>query len=142
MEDLAMEHNCSNYNIYHWSKAEVIQYNNVKKYHKIHKLPNLNFIDILDIFKKEPITIKGLFNYGLKNVAEKMYEHNMINTIWDDKNIDGKEVMIYAWSCNDISKKTNKKISSMPLMKEIIKYNYYDCKVLNEIMNYIRKNMI
>ena len=97
---------------------------------------------ILDVFKNEPITIKGIFNYGLKNVAEKMYEYKMIDTIWDDKNIDGKEAMIYAWGCDKISKKNKYNISEMPLMKEIIKYNYYDCKVLEEIMNYIRKKMI
>ena len=40
---------------------------------------NLNWIDMCNIFRKEPIVIKGCFGFGLKEIAKNMIKHNLIN---------------------------------------------------------------
>ena len=50
--------------------------------------------------------------------------------------MNGKEAMIQAWKqYNSKSKKQNN------IMNNIGKYNYYDCKVIDEILVFIR-NML
>jgi len=95
---------------------------------------------MLDIFKNEPIVIKETFSYGLKDIAKSMHKFSMINTIWDNDDIDGKEAMLFAWISNNMIK-NNESLKNNQLIKDIEKYNYYDCKVLEEIMNYIRQKM-
>lgn len=118
--------------IYHWSSAELVIYNNcIKKYEN---LKPLNFIDLLDVFKNEPITIKDAFSYSLKTISKCFYKHGLIKTIWDsDIIIDGKNAMFQAWKYYN-GNKTQKYI-----LKDIEKYNYIDCKVMEEILTYLRK---
>lgn len=142
MDNYKIKYNCKNPKLYHWGNAEKIQFRNLKNYHTNYNLITPKFVDLLDIFKNEPIVIKDSFNFGLKNIAETMYKHKMIETIWDDKNIDGKEAMVYAWKANDIAIKQNKCMKNIYYMKNILKYNYYDCKVLQEIADYIRGHLL
>ena len=68
-----------------------------------------------------------------------MYKNKLINTCWDSSSIcsNGLEAMFLAYNlyknndfidCND------------NIMKEIIKYNIIDCKVMWEILSYLRNN--
>ena len=142
MEILEYKYKCNKKpNIYHWSNAEKNQYKNAKKNHKYTELSNLNFVDILEIFTSEPIVLKNTYEYGLKEISKKMYEYKMINTIWDDQDIDGREAMLYAWTSESIVKNNNS-IQNNKLIKDIKKYNYFDCKVLEEIIDYIRKKLL
>lgn len=120
--------------IYHWSYAEPVVYNNCLR--KYENLPNLNFIDLLTIFKDEPIIIKDAFSYSLKTISKCFYKYGLINTIWDSDNIiDGKNAMFQAW--NYYNGNRNKKY----ILKDIEKYNYIDCKVMEEILLYLRTMM-
>lgn len=118
--------------IFHWGKAEQSIYNQV-----INKFEfgQLNFIDLLDVFKTEPIIVKDSFSYGLKDIVKALHKHGIIKEIWEEE-MNGKEAMIQAWKqYNNKSKKKNN------TMKNIGKYNYYDCKVIDEILVFIR-NML
>ena len=44
---------------------------------------------MLKIFKSVPIAVKGSLNYSLKNIASAMYNNKLINTKWEDENING-----------------------------------------------------
>lgn len=95
---------------------------------------NVNWIDMCKIFKEEPIVIKGCFGFSLKPIANKMKEYGMINTVLESECNNGMMAMIKAWKCyNNMS---NPKES--PIMKDIEKYNEFDCKALFDIMKYIR----
>ena len=95
---------------------------------------DIDWIDMCNIFRDEPITVKGCFGFGLKQIANKMKEYGMINTILESECTNGMMAMIKAWKCyNNIP---NPKDS--PIMKDIEKYNEYDCKALFDIMKYIR----
>ena len=118
--------------IFHWGKAEQSVYNQVKNKFES---KTLNFIDLLDVFKTEPIIVKDSFSYGLKDIVKALHKHGLIKEIWEEE-MNGKEAMIQAW--NQYNNKSQKKNN---VMGTIGKYNYYDCKVIDEILVFIR-NML
>lgn len=117
---------------YYWHAEKSI----LKKSCKGTELQNMeiNWIDMCHIFREEPITIKGCFGFGLKQIANKMKEYGMIDTILESECNNGMMAMIKAWKCyNNIPNPKNS-----PIMKDIEKYNEFDCKALFDIMKYIR----
>lgn len=123
----------NNIKVYHWSKAEVTFSNKALKRHNIDT--NINWCDLLDYFKNNHIAIKGVFNYGLKNIAKELYKNNYIKTKWDNNDIDGIEAMLVAWECEKKSIDNNKNLSEYEIMNDIVKYNEIDCKVIMDILS-------
>ncbi len=102
------------------------------------------WLDLLKIFKKEPIVIKGCLNFNLKNVAKAMKSHGCIACDWDGESscIDGTSAMIGVWNAQKEANLRNISLIDTPLIQDIIKYNEIDVKVLYEIITYLRKNHI
>ncbi len=126
--------------VYHWSPAEVTCFDSSSNRYNINY--NIKWKDLMYDFKKYSITLKGVFNYGLKNIAKKMYKNKMITTSWGDSDLDGLGAMVATWNCNEIilnNKYSNLKLRDFDEMKEIIKYNEIDCKVLWDINRYINE---
>lgn len=123
--------------IYHWSKAEPIVLNKFWIHHQLpNQMTNLNFVDILDIFQNEPIIIKDTFSFSLKEISKSLYNLGMIETIWkESKILNGKNALFYAWNYY------NSSIKDETIMEQIIEYNYVDCKVMQEIMNFLRSRI-
>ena len=126
--------------LYHWSHAEksFLRGANKRNYNKWNNWINnrVQWIDYCKIFQNEPITIKGVKNFKLKDIAHKMYEYKMINSCWDDNSDinSGLSAMMSAieyYKNNSTDKET---------INQIIKYNEIDCKTVYEIVNYIRDN--
>lgn len=137
-------YNCIDPPLYHWSFAEPNHWKEVcSRYMSIETIV-LNWVDMLEIFKTEPIVIKGCIGYGLKEVAGVMKRHGMISATWDDQSscVDGTSAMVIAYFAYQDSKLRGSRGSDMPQLKEIEKYNEVDCKVLCEIHNYIRENHV
>jgi len=87
--------------------------------------------DICKIFMEEPITIKNAYTFKLKDIAKSFYEHKLIKTIWPKNGISsGLGAMMASI---DYYNNKNKKI-----INNIIKYNEIDCKVMAEIIEYLR----
>ena len=104
-------------------------------------LAQIEWIDLHKIFKSEPIVIKGAFGFGLKNIASAMYAHGMIQTCWGSSIKNGFDAMMDAIALYriDISNRTEKENK---VMSDIISYNEVDCKVMYEIVDYLRKNLL
>lgn len=126
--------------IVHWSNAEINFLNKANKRHNLN-ICLKNNIDLMKLFKNEPILIKGLYSYKLKDVVKIMNLHNFININWDTIN-NALEAMILTWELNDYAIKNNIKLYNTSKFNSIIKYNEIDCKVMYEIMNYLKKNHI
>ena len=126
--------------IYHWSNAEINFLKRANQRHNTDFILNKNF-DLLKLFKKEPICIKGLYDYKLKNVINIMNKHKLINIKWDDIS-NGLEAMILTWKYNQTAIKNNIKLHEIKKFKSIIDYNHVDCKSMFEIINYLKKNHI
>ena len=132
--------------IYHWSHAEPSAWKRAITRHlpASYNWDNLNWVDLLKVFQSEPIGIKGCLNYGLKNVAKTFHKYGYIKSIWDSGNscADGADAAVGAYKIDKETRKLGISFKSAPLAKEIIKYNEIDCKVLQEIIQHLRKNHI
>ena len=138
MDTMSLKYDIDKPKIYHWSNAEPNFYKNaVLRNKKIFDWRKLNFTDILDIFKEEPICIKGVFGYGLKEVSKALYGYGIIKTTWD-MDMDGRIAMLEAEDAMSESKNLGVLFSEMDIVKVIKKYNYIDCQVLFEILEFLR----
>tara|TARA_S200000501_G_scaffold376225_1_gene430518 strand:+ start:719 stop:3025 length:2307 start_codon:yes stop_codon:yes gene_type:complete len=135
---------------YFWSKAERSFMKNTNKRHNqifTNWINNNIWIDFCEIFQKEPITIKGVTNFKLKNVANKMAEYKFINPCWEsDSPIGGGlKAMMEAVNYYKYMKNNNREDdiftfeSKNKIMNDIIRYNEGDCKSVYEIINFFRK---
>lgn len=101
----------------------------------------LEWYDLMDVFKREPIVVRGCLNYSLKSIAKAMHSHDLIETCWDDNSVcfDGMSAMVSAVEAGMIADERGLRMADVPLMKEIEKYNEVDCKVMYEIVDYLRQ---
>jgi hypothetical protein len=123
-----------------WKTSESKQFDSVNSFEKTHiskywKLNN-KWTDLYNLFQKEPIVLKGCFKFGLKSIARAMREHGMIKTSIESICDSGMAAMINAAKCY----KQSSNPANSEIMLDIAKYNEFDCKVLWEIINYLRKN--
>jgi hypothetical protein len=102
------------------------------------------WFDMLKLFKSEPIVIKGSMGFGLKDVAGALYKHGFITTKWDGDSscVDGTGAMIGAYNASLEAKRRGISMKDMPQMKDIERYNEVDCKVLADIIQYLRGHKI
>ena len=122
--------------IYHWGNAEKIYIDYMKNKYPELKYPNFEFIDLLKYFKSEPISIKGCFSYSLKDIVNSLYNLNLLKEKWiDDTN--GLDAMTELIKISDIAENKNIPMKRFINIKNIIYYNYIDCKVLIDILNFL-----
>ncbi len=123
--------------LYCWSNAEKSTIKAINNRHNKNWFDEITWCDIFKLFKEVPIIVKGTMGFGLKCVAKKMIEHEMIKTNWLDNGIEnGKTAM-------DQAKKyyaSNNRDES--IMKNIRDYNESDCKVVWNIVCYLRNTHI
>lgn len=112
-------------------------YKDCHKIREISEWTNLNWADMCDIFKTEPIVIKGCFKFGLKAIASAMKEHNLVNTEMESVCNSGMNAMIGAYKFYNGNKDDSAIIN---IINDIEKYNKFDCTVLYDIITYLRRN--
>ena len=124
--------------LFHWSQAEISNFSCVQKrnnYKWTQWNNNVKWVDMYPVFISEPIVVKGSFNFKLKSIGNAMYNLGLIDTRWDDSGpVDGLHAMFDAIKSYD--NKDNE------LMKTIIKYNLIDCKIMWDIVEYLRNNHV
>jgi hypothetical protein len=127
----------TNVRCFHWSKAEQWMWKKALKRHPIITRDWVDFtwIDVLDIFKKEPIVLRGCFTFKLKDVAKKMYQYGYIQTTWREgaNCINGLDAMIQTTNAFSTPNKTTNSC-----FKDIEEYNEVDVRVVAEIVAFLR----
>ena len=132
--------------IFHWSHAEPTQldkaYNSAKVRHgQSADWPELGWYDFLTkVMREEPVVVRGALGFGLKAIANALHSLGLIETDWADSPVDGLGAMVGAWRCDEEAKKKGVPMTDLPLIKEIGRYNEVDCKVMMEIVRYLRTN--
>lgn len=130
----------------HWGHAEPSAWNRVlNKYLSLSiKCIKFNWFNLLNIFYNEPIVVKGCLSYGLKYIAKSFYDHGFIKTTWDKDSScsNGLGASLGAFRVSKDCLDNSISIKNTNIIKNIIKYNEVDCKVLEEIINYLRNNHI
>ena len=134
----------SDIKLIHWGHAENSHWKTAMNHHPELRsdIPSFQWFDLLNVFRAEPITIKGCLSFGLKGVSKALHKHNCISTIWDtsSKMSDGISAMLAAYESHIEAIGRNVSMQSLPTTKEIVRYNEVDCKVLYEIIEYLRNN--
>lgn len=124
--------------LYHWGSAEKTLYDTMFNRHpdlSVHYEDlSCNFFDFLQIVKHEPILIKGVFGFSLKNYGKALHKLGLIQTNWEDSCADGMQAMLMAAKCY----KSRQSLEENSTFLEIIKYNEIDCKVMYEVINCVR----
>jgi hypothetical protein len=131
--------------LFHWSPAETSSletaYNSARNRHPDHSWPRLSWYDLLtQVARQEPITIRGAFGFGLKPMANALHALGLIETGWPDTRIDGLGAMVGAWWCNREAASLGVPMEDVDLMKGIGGYNEVDCKVMMQVLEYLRRN--
>ena len=93
-----------------------------------------NWADLCQLFRTEPIVVKGSLKFGLKDVAKAMRSHGMITTSLDSECDSGMLAQTRAWD----TYKTDDDPASSKTMADIVKYNQFDCQVLADMLSYLR----
>ena len=95
----------------------------------------LNFVDILDVFKEEPINKRSL-----KLWFKRCFKRPQIRFDKDcmEEDMDGRIALLEAVDAMNKFKTENLVFSEMDVVKSIEKYNYVDVKVIDEIVDYLR----
>lgn len=135
-----MEHT-NNPRVFHWSAAEKMFLARALDQHRELRKPNIDFVDMHGIFVKEPLTIKGAYDFKLKNIAKAFKKWGFIDTEWPNSYVDGIGSSVAAWKCDDWSRKTSKPLKDYQIIKEVEEYNEVDCKAIYEIVHFLRKNL-
>ena len=131
--------------VFHWSPAEKSfleqAYNSAVVRHPEKSWRRPNWFDFWkEVAKSEPVLVKGSFGFGLKSMADALRSHGLIDTSWDSSTTDGLGAMAGAWWVDDTARKDGVSMIEIPLMKDIERYNEVDCKVMMEIIRYLREN--
>lgn len=95
-----------------------------------------NWYDVVEIFRSEPIVIKGCFGFGLKNIAGQMRKYDMITERMVSECNSGTAAMVKAIRAYENSDN----VYTSDHMKDIESYNRFDCAVLYDILKYLREN--
>ena len=143
-DNLSEEDNSNTIILNHWSHAEPTFFEKMcerqsdyldEKYRQI--IDDIHFNDILTLFKNQPITIKGAFDFGLKSIGNAMYNHKMISTIWKN-DLNGFNVMMKINEYNKEAEQLGLSLKDFKEVNDIIYYNMVDCQVLAEIIVYLQ----
>ncbi len=140
-EKLAPE---ANPKVFHWSPAEEVTfetaYNSAKARQNREDWPKPNWFDFLnDVVRQEPVVVRDSFGFGLKPIAKAMHGHSLVETLWGDGPTDGLGAMVAAWWCQEAANSRGLTLPQIDLMQEVVSYNEVDCKVMMEIIAYLRR---
>ena len=92
------------------------------------------------VVQAQPVVVRGAFAFGLKEVAKALHGHGLIRTEWGDSEVDGLGAMVGAWHSDREAEDRGVRLIDTDLMQEIRRYNQVDCKVMQEILEYLRQH--
>ena len=129
----------TNPRLFHWSQSEI---SSLKKISKNNNdcfetfITNTQFVDLYKIFTDQQIVVRGAYTYGLKSIGKALYKLNLVTTDWPNTKIDNGQNALFA-GCKYYSDPNDEK--NIKTFDEILKYNEIDCKMLHEILEFLRK---
>lgn len=131
--------------VIHWYRAEPgfleLDADSAFNRHTGHRWTPVNWFDFLaNVVEVEPVVVRGSLGFSLKPFAKALKSHGLIGTDWGDGPSDGLGAMVGAWWCDAEAARTGKRIVDVELMDGITAYNEVDCKVMEEIVRYLRVN--
>jgi hypothetical protein len=128
----------------HWSPAETSNferaYDNARARHPDRDWPVLTWFDLLhEVVQAEPLVVRGAFSFSLKPIARALRALGHIQTHWGEGLADGAGAMAGAWNAAIEAKRKGVTLGATDVMGEIARYNEVDCRVMAEILDYLRR---
>jgi hypothetical protein len=128
----------------HWSPAETSNferaYDNARGRHPDRDWPVLTWFDLLhDVVQAEPLVVRGAFSFSLKPIARSLHALGHIQTLWGEGLADGAGAMAGAWNAAVEAERKGVTLGATEVMHEIARYNEVDCRVMAEILDYLRR---
>lgn len=127
---------------WHWAEPSFLEtsYNSSVVRHGRLDWAGLPWVDLLHgVFKAQPILVGGTSGYGLKEIARALHAEGIIDTLWDDGVGGGMEAMAGAWWADREAAKTGGSMRDFDVMDAIERYNEVDCRVMAEILAWLRR---
>lgn len=119
-----------------WGNAEKYMLERALKQEELQKFPIL-MVDLCKLFREQQIIYPGQFSYGLKEVATVMHRHKLIQTQWKHGDIcNGLNAMVEG--IKNLAHR-NDACLAREFYREVLDYNYVDCKVMSEIIQHLRE---
>lgn len=128
----------NNHILYHWSNAEKIHIKSITSRHPSLVIPTFNYFDVLELFKSEPILIKGVFDFSLKSVINGLSKFNLISINWPSSCSNGLQAMLTIWECYH----QHVDVSTLSKFQDVLLYNSLDCESIFKIIDFLRNNFI
>lgn len=150
--DIHLGTSCPIPSLYHWGHAEKslfyalsqkLQNLFPKVLHEIKLIEeNLDWYDLSQCFRNNPIVINGCFKFGLKEIANRLHELGLIKANWNSNSCsNGASAMVMAEEIYRNLKIDNLSVEENKKMNEIISYNKIDCTVIHEIIQLLQKKV-
>lgn len=129
--------------IYHWSHAERTLLDSslasARRRHPTNQWPaSLPWFDVLnDLVRAAPIGVTGAFDFTLKSIGKAMHAAGWIRTTWPPGGpIDGRTALIRAVR----AAREARDRPIQPALEAVARYNEADCRVMSEIVAWLREN--
>lgn len=119
------------FKVFYWH-AEVQFWKKAMTFHNI-SLNCYDWIDLCMIFRTTPILFKNCFNFKLKTIAHGLKFMGYIEITCPEECQNGKQSI-------DIAKSFYRS-QDIGLKQKLYEYNYFDCVVMFQIIQCIRKNI-
>jgi hypothetical protein len=121
---------------FHWAHVEKTLLENFFERHSFiwQNYDEIRWVDMCSVFTENKIVVKGSLTFKLKDIAKAMYNSGLIKTVWKEGSMGNglsamKEAIRYYFS----------EERDDSIMDSIIEYNLIDCKVIWEIVKFLRK---
>jgi hypothetical protein len=92
------------------------------------------------VFMAQPVTVRGAHDFGLTAIAKAMHAAGRISTSRDAGPTDGLGAMVGAWWCEAEAGRRGGSMRDLDLMREIAAHREVDCRVMTEILAWLRAN--
>ena len=92
------------------------------------------WVDICHFVTNTPIVVKGCYNFKLKDYTKALYNNGLISYKMDSDCKNGEDAFILAYNCYN----SEEKPLESKVMKDIIKYNEFDCEVMYHVLSCFR----
>ncbi len=141
--DMSRRYNIQTPKCFHWASAEKTFWRQAMARHPIASRtwnPTWTWVDLMEVFKAEPIVVRGALGFSLKTIARAMHSAGLIQTTWPTHSMckDGLSAMLCAVKSAEDAKRRGIPLISDALVQDILAYNEVDVRVLMEVLTYLR----
>ena len=133
-----LQGSCPSQRLFHWGHVEKTLMDAALLRHPDISWDNYNllqWVDMCSVFTKAPIVVKGSLTFKLKDIANAMLENGLITTKWESGALENglvamqRSIDYYSSGCPH---------GMGWIMDGVKEYNMIDCKVLWDIVRYLR----